>query len=150
MHARHLIAHVLYTLLALSAVGCGVDYDLTSPPPLDEVVEQSDELLVACDWREPDACPEAGYQCDPIIDDGTHLETGYCTKAQGSACTEYEARGLILDRCGRGLSCKVVDPEAADFRCLPSTCLVDSECAPGEVCTNAVCLLRGPGCPELQ
>lgn len=141
---------ILSIALVLVTAGCEVAYDLDASLPLDEASENTDSFLIACDWRTPDSCTEPGTQCDPIIDDGEHLPTGYCTKAQGTACTEYEARQLIADRCGRGLSCQGVDLDAGDFRCLPSICLMDSECAPGDICANAQCVTPGPSCLVVQ
>lgn len=92
----------------------------------------------ACDWEDPNACGD-NLQCDRIVDAGEVLADGICMKSQGARCDAALANSTF-DPCGRALACQSTRRDAEEFRCLPNTCIDDSECVDGQGCKNNICV----------
>jgi Cys-rich repeat protein len=107
-----------------------------------------------------DVCNDRDDDCDGVTDEdvegkGAPCEAGVgaCLRAGVQVCDEFT--NLVCDAAPGAPMAEICDDGidddcngAADDGCAPPLCMVDADCAAGEVCTNGVCERPMVGCLE--
>jgi hypothetical protein len=129
-----------FTLTALAISMMTLFTGCLDSPARDALVPENDGYWAgkSCDLTNYDSCGSS-LQCSPVIEGGDLIDA-VCLLRQGHVCNPNSA-----EMCGRGQICRTLNEDDEVYRCLPNTCIDDSECAEGQGCHNNFCF-TSTGC----